>query len=408
MRIAVATRHVHRAGGVETYLEQVIPALRARGHDVGVWFEFRPPPGAERFLPPEVPVHQIDSESALLSRLASWSPDLVFLHGLSDPSLEARLADVAPLAILLHAYHGTCISGTKTHMYPSPRACCHSLGPACLLRYYPRRCGGWHPVSMISHYAQQRRRQALLGSCAVVVTLSDHMARECLAQGVDAARVVRLPAFAPQSSLPPADRDPRFRQRWHLLFAGRMETLKGGQLLLDALGRFEGAVRRVLQVTLAGDGRERERWMAQARRVAGDMDIRFVGWLSGPERIDCLRTVDLLIVPSIWPEPLGLIGLEAAAAGVPAIAFDVGGIGEWLIDGVTGRLVAGPPTAAGLASSIQEALSAPETIDRWRHAAFLQAGRLTLSAHADALDGVLRSAAGARDAHSAAFSHAHA
>jgi glycosyltransferase involved in cell wall biosynthesis len=227
---------------------------------------------------------------------------------------------------------------------------------------------------MISHYAQQRRRQALLDSCAVVVTLSDHMARECLAQGIDAARVVRLPAFAPQSLLPPADRDPRFRHRWHLLFAGRMETLKGGQLLLEALGRLEGAVRRVLQVTLAGDGRERDRWMAQARRVSrDDMDIRFVGWLSGPERIDCLRTVDLLIVPSIWPEPLGLIGLEAAASGVPAIAFDVGGIREWLIDGVTGRLVAGPPTAAGLASSIQEALSAPETIDRWRHAAFHQA-----------------------------------
>jgi len=408
VRIAVATRHVHRAGGVETYLEQVIPALAARGHDLRVWFQFEPPAGAERFLPQGVPVHLIGDESAL-SQLAAWSPDLVFLHGLSDPSLEARLADVAPLAILLHAYHGTCISGTKTHMYPSPRACCRSLGPGCLLRYYPRRCGGWHPVSMFSQYAQQRRRQKLLDACAVVVTLSDHMRRECLAQGVDAARVVRLPLFAPQSPPPPASRVLASGHRRHLLFAGRMETLKGGQLLLDALDRLDGAVRRELRVTLAGDGRERERWMAQARRVAhADMDIRFVGWLSGPERIEFLRTVDLLVVPSIWPEPLGLIGLEAASAGVPAIAFDGGGIREWLIDGVTGRLVAGPPTSAGLATAIAEAVSAPETIDRWRHAAFDQARRLTLTAHANALDGVLRRAAGARDAHSATFSHAHA
>jgi glycosyltransferase involved in cell wall biosynthesis len=409
MRIAVATRHVHRAGGVETYLEQVIPALAARGHHLGVWFEFEPPAGAECFLPREVPVHRIGGEPALLSRLAAWSPDLVFLHGLSDPSLEARLADVAPLAILLHAYHGTCISGTKTHLYPSPSACCHSLGPGCLLRYYPRRCGGWHPVSMISQYARQRRRLALLDSCAVVVTLSDHMRRECLAHGIDAARVVRLPPFAPRSLEPPAPRDPHSSHRWHLLFAGRMETLKGGHLLLDALGQLDSAVRLALRVTFVGDGRERERWMARASRVArGAMDIRFAGWLSGRERIDFFRTVDLLIVPSIWPEPLGLIGLEAASAGVPAIAFDTGGIREWLIDGVTGRVVAGPPSAAGLASSIEEAVSAPATIDRWSHAAFHHARQLTLSDHVDALDGVLRGAAGASDAHAATFSHAHA
>ena len=58
-------------------------------------------------------------------------------------------------------------------------------------------------------------------------------------------------------------------------------------------------------------------------------------------------------MPSTWPEPFGLVGLEAARAGVPAAAFDVGGIRDWLIDGQTGALAPGdPPTAAGLATAI--------------------------------------------------------
>ena len=51
-----------------------------------------------------------------------------------------------------------------------------------------------------------------------------------------------------------------------------------------------------------------------------------------------LASAGLLVVPSLWPEPFGLVGFEAAAHGVPVAGFRVGGIPEWLIDGVTGHL----------------------------------------------------------------------
>jgi glycosyltransferase involved in cell wall biosynthesis len=43
-------------------------------------------------------------------------------------------------------------------------------------------------------------------------------------------------------------------------------------------------------------------------------------------------------VPSLWPEPFGLVGPEAAVRGVPAVAFDNGGTPQWLVDRRTGRL----------------------------------------------------------------------
>ena len=56
-------------------------------------------------------------------------------------------------------------------------------------------------------------------------------------------------------------------------------------------------------------------------------------WLTAAATAEALDQTDLLLVPSLWPEPFGLVGVEAARRGVPAVAFAVGGIPEWLIDG---------------------------------------------------------------------------
>ena len=79
---------------------------------------------------------------------------------------------------------------------------------------------------------------------------------------------------------------------------------------------------------------------------------------------------DLLVVPSTWPEPFGLIGPEAGLHRLPAAAFAVGGIPEWLSDGVNGRLAPGdPPSAAGLARAIVECVRDPAELARLRNGA---------------------------------------
>jgi glycosyltransferase involved in cell wall biosynthesis len=401
MRIAVATRYGHRVAGVETYLEGVLPALAARGHDLDFWHESALAPGIERIAPPAITSRWMGDSGTDINRslqiLSEGAPDVIFLHGLSDPALEGRLGTVAPLAILLHAYHGTCISGSKTHSYPSPHVCSRTLGPGCLLYYYPRRCGGWSPITLITSYARQRERQALLRSSGCVLTLSEHMRLECIAHGADPALVTRLPLFTP-----PVDdvvhhakisRLASGHERLHLLFAGRMEKLKGGAVFLDALDRLDESVRRNLRVTFAGDGPERSSWEQRAAQVSrGEFEIRFVGWLP---RSTLYKAVDLLVVPSLWPEPLGLVGLEAAAEGIPSVAFDVGGIREWLIDGVTGRLVpANPPSGATLARSLEDCIRTPGTLASWGNAAKAATRHLTLAKHVDALERVLARVAG--------------
>src|SRR5690606_6979050 len=63
----------------------------------------------------------------------------------------------------------------------------------------------------------------------------------------------------------------------------------------------------------------------------------------------------VLAFPSLWPETLGIVGLEALACGVPVVASDIGGVREWLRPGETGIPV--PPGDAGaLAAGLHDLL----------------------------------------------------
>jgi len=219
------------------------------------------------------------------------------------------------------------------------------------------------------------------------------MRRECIAQGVDPTHVHTIPAFAPPVEGPIA-RQAATGDRLHLLFAGRLEQLKGPHLLLEAIGLLEQQDRARLRLTMVGDGREYGRCagLAQELRTRG-AEVVLTGWKSQADCLELIRTADLLVVPSIWPEPFGLVGLEAAAVGVPALAFALGGIPEWLLHGRTGFVVEAPPSAAALAQAIGACVADPGTLRRWGTEARSTAARRTLDGHVDILEQALAGAA---------------
>jgi glycosyltransferase involved in cell wall biosynthesis len=71
--------------------------------------------------------------------------------------------------------------------------------------------------------------------------------------------------------------------------------------------------------------------------AGGDARIRYIGYVKDVENV--YHTADIVVVPSRWQEPLGLINLEAGACRKPVVATRVGGIPEVVEDGVNGYLV---------------------------------------------------------------------
>jgi glycosyltransferase involved in cell wall biosynthesis len=229
---------------------------------------------------------------------------------------------------------------------------------------------------------------ALRGHRAVIVH-SEHMANECARHGIN-AEVVYLPV---ESSAAPSNAESNAQ----ILYVGRMERRKGGRELLAALPLASRILGRGLAVRLVGDGPDRERWELLARDLPASVHTTFSGWLDADGLSAEFATAALLVVPSVWPEPFGMVGLEAASRGVPAAAFGVGGIPEWLTDGHNGALAPGsPPTVQGLADAIVRCLGDAEHHRALRRGALEVHERFTRYGSVDKLLGVLRYVAAER------------
>lgn len=395
MRIAIANTYPNRVGGVEAYLDALLPALARAGHQIAFWHESVPADHDEITLPPGTrswSAAQTGLDGSL-DAMREWRPDIVFVNGLSVPNLERRLADRGPAVRFAHAYAGTCISGNKMFARPRARPCDRRFGPRCILHFYPHRCGGLNPLQMGRLYLAERERLAAFGRYSAIVTASNHMRAEYSKHGLEHVSVVGLPI---QSALEPASHvDVQAAGARgeigviRLLFAGRMTPLKGGDMMIDALPIVQRVLGRRIEAVFAGDGPARAVWEARARRVAthaNGISIEFTGWLERAALDSLMADADLLVVPSLWPEPFGLVGLEAGLNRLPAVAFAVGGIPEWLDDGCNGRLAdANPPTAAGLADAIVACMRDPRALERMRESARAVAENHTMRSHLAAL-----------------------
>ena len=154
MRILIATARRNLLGGVEKYLQTVIPGLIEREHTIGLLYEYRFNPSDEAIdsRAARLPVWCLEELGldALLHSLQDWTPDVVYSHGLDDTDLERALLDTFPVMLYAHTYYGTCVSGRKCHAVPRLQPCGRKLGAGCLVLYYPRRCGDCTPARSCS------------------------------------------------------------------------------------------------------------------------------------------------------------------------------------------------------------------------------------------------------------------
>jgi len=161
---------------------------------------------------------------------------------------------------------------------------------------------------------------------------------------------VDLTAFVPASSL---ERQ-RLRERAGLsscepviVYAGRLTPAKGVHVLVDAVARLaaKGLACRLL---VAGEAADPE-YLETLRRSAGLLPVTWIGWSSEPA--DIYRMADVVVLPSVWPEPFGMVLLEAMACGTAVVASAVGGVPE-LLGGQFAELLVPPNDAAALAERL--------------------------------------------------------
>jgi glycosyltransferase involved in cell wall biosynthesis len=390
MRILFVNDGLNDAGGVQSYLTAVTTGLLKRGHELcflhcqsnkSLTLSSR----INSF--PYFSVEELGLEGAL-EKVKAFNPDVSFSHNMNRLDIEQHLIDLMPVVKLMHGYFGTCIGGQKTHLFPSAQPCAEQFGKACLLRYLPQRCGELNAGKMMDHYRWAKDQNRLFKHYAAMIVASRHMKREYAANGMDECKITVNPLF----SVPVAEgARPKesATNTARVLFAGRMTKLKGGDVLMRAVREASRELNTPVELVMMGDGPQRSAWEKLAHKL--NVAARFTGWISDAEkRLREYEEASLLAVPSLWPEPFGLVGLEAAGVGVPAIAFEVGGIGEWLEHGKNGVLVPlRRPAYKEFGKALARILSDRERLGEMGRAARIRAAEMSLENHLNLLENIL-------------------
>lgn len=112
-----------------------------------------------------------------------------------------------------------------------------------------------------------------------------------------------------------------------LLFVGRLVSDKGADLLLEAVAQL-AAQGIQMTATITGSGPEELALKSQAEKLGIADRVRFTGPLRGEALAQEMNAHRVLVVPSRWAEPFGIVALEGAASGCVVVASDGGGLPE--------------------------------------------------------------------------------
>jgi len=109
-----------------------------------------------------------------------------------------------------------------------------------------------------------------------------------------------------------------------LIFVGRLVSDKGADVLLRALG----ILKIPATLTIIGHGPEEENLRALVRELSLDQSVTFAGQKVGRELVELMNHHEVIVIPSRWPEPFGIVALEGIACGCIAVGSEEGGLSE--------------------------------------------------------------------------------
>jgi glycosyltransferase involved in cell wall biosynthesis len=372
-------------GGAERSVKLMCDTLRSRGHEVFIMSTDLKLKGEEPFADLVIPrgprrgwagvvarFWYRDAYRSLKEVISNFKPDVIHAHTIGEFSPAALWATASTPTVLT-------VHGPETWTLELLRWMVSA-------RAYRGHTYRWHNLKLggLIYYLYLIGLQRPLWRLGfryvnVFLTPSHYMAavvRRDVGKTpvVQAYNGIAFPPLAP------------FRRTSNVLFVGRLEIVKGVDTLLRAMALARREVPGIT-LTIAGEGTDTERFKELSRTLGLEDVVDFRGWLKPSEVDECRAASEVVVIPSLWPEILGMVGIEAMAAGRPVIASNGGGIPEYVIDGVTGRLVPRHNPQA-LADALVEVLSDSAISEKMSEAALDHAERFRLDAFIDKVESV--------------------
>ncbi len=337
MKILHINDHYQRIGGAEVLLFNMLDVLEKNGDTNVVVYQHAPGQ-----IPPHRRAYQIAGlgdvrilsnahvRSEVVKVIQTEKPDLIHIHDIGNPQIAKIALRFAPVlqSVFNHSFY--CPGGQK--YLPSMRVICEKkLGLGCFSSAFSTHCNSVRPNVLFLSYLRSHRMMQLNRDLQFLV-LSQYQFDELIKNGCPPENIQILSPF---TDIPQVSEMQEETPEKILLFTGRITKQKGLTALLKAVKSIQSSFRLIVD----GDGPALEEAKIFAREAGLNNKVSFVGWASPADHSQNYRKASVVIVPSLWPEPFGMVGIEAMSYGKPVVAFDVGGIPEWLEEGKTGFLI---------------------------------------------------------------------
>ena len=312
---------------------------------------------------PEYPQMAAEVIARLQEIIATHKPDLCHIHNFQNAMVTESLVKTLPCVRSIHDPRLYCFRQWK--LLPDGGVCPHPLGPKCVARGCLSK--GIKPKTRLDRNAKWVYRHFWAHrKMPVLIAESRSQIESLLQNGFRPDQIAWLPNFT--SVKPKAETLKFVEHHWDdsknmVLAVGRAVYEKGLQILIEAYPHIKSQAEFV--IITRGEYLETLRRKA-APHTPGVTVIPGVSY-------EVLRTyyaaASLVVVPSVWLEPFGLVGLEAYAHMKPVIGSRIGGIKDWLVDGKTGWFFE-PGNPIDLAQKIDLALADKERLASMGRAAY--------------------------------------
>lgn len=326
-------------GGVEQYLAQLFPVLNA--HDIENVLIYGEP-NEKTSHPEAVTLYYLkgitrvfcnDQKDKLFRAkeiIDHVKPDIIYMHQVANLPLVKLVTSLCPTVKFVHDFKLICPDGRKT-LKTSGMTCKFPMGYRCQYNAYCHRCMPRNPFIGMPLIKNSIDIASLHKKKSQMIVASHFMKNILIYNGFPAKKINVIPLF---TNLPSLEINPLINEPPQILALGRITKEKGFDYLLRAYSTIQDKA----LLTIVGDGSELLSLRLLARNLGISSRVTFTGWLNHEDLDTIYRQSYLAVVPSIWPEPFGIVGIEAMAYRKPVVAFDVGGISQWLRDRQTGYL----------------------------------------------------------------------
>jgi glycosyltransferase involved in cell wall biosynthesis len=373
--------------GEDRVVDQEVDALEAAGHDVRRFERFSDDiaqfsvPG--KVLVPVRVVRNPRTARQLDGALQEFGPDVVHLHNLfpliGSSVLDSCQRQSVPCVVTFHNYRHICPGGA---LFRTGSACRDCVGhqfaaPGVLHGCYRSSSVATLPIAV----ANTVHRQAWRRVPSAYIFLSAGQQHELESLELPPSRCFVKPNFVPPVS-------PKEATGNAVVYLGRLTEAKGLRVLMQAWDEFTaGRTTPGLRLSVAGSGplEEEIRSWAETRP-----SVEMHGLLSREACAALVHQARAVVAPSEWPEPFGLVVVEAMAAGVAPVATAHGSFVDMITDGVDGLLY--PPGDVGsLARVLRQVEESPARLAELGAAAQqTYERRFTPAANIAGLEGIYR------------------